>query len=212
MKLRKITKREVRAAAETMAECFRDYPIYHAFFPNDKMKERQIFYFFWFRLYARLRYTYVTENGEAIISVMRPGDREHSTLGLILNPRFFFGFLFHIRLSVLRKVNDFSAFEESHRKNFYDPEKDVYIKAVCVRKDCRSTGIFFDLLRQLDDGSPIYAETHSPINARLYRMSGAEILLHTEWSGIDQFFLKRPQTTADSAPAPAFAWASAVSR
>ena len=60
--MRKIKKSEIKKTAWIMAENFCDYPLYKIFFPNDKRRQKQTFYFFWMRMYTRRNFSYVSDD------------------------------------------------------------------------------------------------------------------------------------------------------
>lgn len=190
MTIRKLRNDEVRQAARRMAEEFYDYPLYDAFFPRDEKRKERVFYFFWYRLYTRRGCTYVTDGLELVCSVLRPGERENSPLGLLLNPAFTLGFLRRVPLSVLGRVREYSAMERALRERHYRPQRDWYVQTVCLMKRARREGAFRELAALLE-GKPLYCETHAARNARLYRMLGIRVCAEQEWRGITHYVMRR---------------------
>lgn len=125
------------------------------------------------------------------VSVKRPGDREVSPLGLLLNLRFLFGFLRYIPISALKLVLEYGKMEEELRNRYYSPETDVYPQAICVRKQSRGTGALLQAISQLDAGGPVYCETHTKRNVRLYKKLGLTICEEQEWHGVTHTVMKR---------------------
>lgn len=200
--LRKIQANEVEHCAKICAQCFSEYPIYSAFFKSKKNLTKKIFYLFWFRMYTRQSYTYISDDDNLVLSVKKPEDRERSVFPLVLNPRFIFPFFFHVGMHSLIRISRFSKMEEPYRKMYYHPETDWYIQTVCVRPEARKSNLFMASLASMDEGAPIYAETHLYKNALLYRMIGAEVCEHAAGKEYDYYFIRREAVehpfTADS--------------
>lgn len=189
--MRKIQKNEMRMAAQKMAECFSDYPLYDVFFPDSPNRLKQVYYFFWFRIYTRRNFTYITEDGELLASYQKPGEQLCSPLGLLLNPVFLFGFLRYIPLRALKQVREYSEMEAREQQKYYHPEEDWYLQVACVLKSSRGNGTFFRIAKETDEGDPLYCETHTERNARLYRLMGFHICSQTEWHGVTHYVLRR---------------------
>ena len=198
--LRKIRKDEIPALARISAECFYDYPVYQRFFPNEEKRLDCLFYHFQIRLYLMQNYSYVTENEDMLISVQRPGDKNHSLFGLLLNPRFFFGALKCLPLSFLPNLISYERTTKRVLKKYYNPKTDDYVGAACVLKKSRFSGVFFTALREMDQGRPVCAETHTARNLKLYQYIGAELCDTIEWKGIPHYILRRaaPKDKPDS--------------
>lgn len=188
---RKIKKSEIRELAQVMAECFVDYPLYGVFFPENEKKLKRVFYFFWFRLHVRRNYTYVDKEHDLVCSVKCPGDKDTSPIGLILNPLFLIPFLFIMPLKVYSLLSDFSKFDETEKIGCYDPERDVYVQAICVLKEARGNGLFFDFFRKMDNGGSLYCETHTEQNRKIYEFLGFKTLKTGDWHGVTQYVMKR---------------------
>ena len=188
--LRKIKKSEISSLARIAAECFYDYPVYQRIFPNEKKRLDCLYYHFQIRLYLMQNYSYVTENEDMLISVKRPGDKNHSLFGLLVTPRFLFGLLKYMPLSFLPNLISYESSTRPALKKYYDPKSDDYIGAACVLKKSRFSGVFFSALRELDQGRPVCAETHTARNVRLYQYLGAEVCDAIEWKGIPHYILR----------------------
>lgn len=197
--VRKIRKDEIEETARIMAECFYDYPLYDVFFPGEENRIKKVFYFFWFRMYTRQSYSYVTEDMELVCSVKKPGDKDTSFWGLVLNPRFLFGALRTIPLSALKLVLDYGKMEAGPQEKYYDPQKDWYIQTICVLKKSRGNGTFFRVLKEMDEGATIFCETHTARNERLYRMLGMKTVETLEWHGVSHYVMRRdpPEVSAE---------------
>lgn len=188
---RTIRKDEIEATALQMAESFCDYPLYDVFFPDGQNRVQRIFYFFWYRMYTRQRYTYISEDGELLCSVKKPGDRDTSPLGLFLNPRFLLGFVRYIPLSALRLVREYGQMESKYQSRFYDPQTDWYVQAVCVLKQARGNGAFLRAVKEMEQGAPIFCETHTSRNQRLYTLLGLETCAEESWHGVTHYVMHR---------------------
>lgn len=180
-----------------MAENFSDYPIYDVFFENDERKTRRIFYFFWFRMYTRRKFSYVTDNKDLVISFQKPGDKLCSPIGLILNPRFLFGFLRNIPFTALKRVLEFGRMEAPLMKKYYDPTTDSFIHAVCVNKSARGGKILIQSLKELYDGRAVYCETHSDKHVKLYKYLGMELCETAVFHGVKHYVLKSRAKTEE---------------
>lgn len=189
--MRKIKKSEIKETAWIMAENFSDYPLYNIFFPDDKKKKKRIFYFFWFRMYTRKNFSYVTDQKDLVISFQKPEDKPTSSVGLFLNPLFLFGFLINIPFSALKLVKDFGKLEDHYMHKYYNPLTDCFAQAVCVMKASRGNGAVFDAFRELDDGRPIYCETHTIENVKLYEYLGVELCETADWHGVKHYVMKK---------------------
>ena len=189
--LRTIRKDEIEPAAMQMAESFWDYPLYDVFFPGQQHRIQRVFYFFWYRMYTRQRYTYISEDGQLLCSVKKPGDRDTSPLGLFLNPRFLLGIFRYIPLSALRLVREYSHLESKYQVRFYNPQRDWNIQAVCVSKQARGNGAFFQALKEMDQGAPAFCQTHTSRNQRLYTHLGFETCAEASWHGVTHYVMRR---------------------
>lgn len=190
---RKIRKNELKKAAGVLAECFKDYPLYNGFFPDDEKKEKRVFYFFWYRLITRFNYTYVSDDLSMICVVKDPkkGDKDVSPLSALLHPLFLFGFFKNIPIKALKAFSEFSKVDTAQKKKFYDPEKDVYMMILCVAGEKRSGGSFMKIVSQYNTDSPIYCETHSENNMLLYNYLKFKTLDTVYWRGIPQYAMKK---------------------
>ena len=210
--LRTIRKDEIEATAMQMAESFRDYPLYDVFFPGGQHRFQRVFYFFWYRMYTRQRYTYISEDGELLCSVKKPGDRETSPLGLFLNPRFLFGFFRYIPMSSLRLVREYGQMESKYQSRFYNPQTDWNIQAVCVLRQARGNGAFLRALKEMDQGTPIFCETHTSRNQRLYTRLGLETCAEESWHGVTHYVMHRGPVELPKAQKPSHPSSKAFSR
>lgn len=200
---RLMRKDEIEKTAKIMAECFWDYPLYDVFFPQDEKRKLRVFYFFWYRMYTRRSISYVSDDLDVVASIQHPGDKLISPLGLLLNPRFLFGFLKNIPLSSLKLVREYGKMEEELLQKYYDPKTDSFCHTICVLKKSRGTGSFFRFVKALDDGSPMCCETHTARNVRLYTHMGCEVCEAVEWHGVTHTVLKRPRQEPKPADVPA---------
>lgn len=189
--MRKIRDDEIKKTAHIMAECFKDYPLYNVFFKNDQKKVKRIFYFFWIRMYTRKNYSYITDNEDIVVSFQKPEDKTISSLGLFLNPVFLIGFLINIPIKSLFKVKKYSDMSNKYLNKYYNPHTDSYAHAICVLKQSRGDIDIFKVLKDLDDGRPIYCETHTDENVRLYELMGAKICSEELFEGVKHTVLKK---------------------
>lgn len=189
--LRKIRKDEIKATAMQMAESFYDYPLYDVFFPEEQDRLQRVFYFFWYRMYTRQSYTYISEDGELLCSIKKPGDRDTSPLGLLLNPRFLLGFFRYIPLSAMALVREYSRMESEYQSRFYHPKTDWYVQTVCVLKQARGNGHFLRAIKEMDQGAPIFCETHTRRNQRLYTLLGLKNCAEVSWHGVTHYVMRR---------------------
>lgn len=189
--MRKIKRSEIRETAMIMAECFKDYPLYDVFFENDDRREKRVFYFFWYRMYTRRDFSYINDSKSLVFSIKRPEDRQRSAVPLFLNPLFLFGFLRNIPLKSIRLTFEFSSFSERFQKLYYNPLTDVYAQAICVLEKDRGTGLLIDALKDFDDDRPVYMETHTTDNVRLYQHLGAKLMETSDFHGVTHYILKK---------------------
>lgn len=197
--LRKIRKDEIPKIARMAAACFRDYPLYDVFFPNDAKREKRLYYFSYGRLYTRQNYTYVTDDGNLLISLQRPGDRDVPMWRLILShPFLLLRGVCCIPFSVIGTLKALGRAEREVQERHYHPETDQYIKMVCVRKEARKEEFFADFLHMLDNGAPVYCETHSAAHARLYRMLGIRVVEESTFRGVPYYAMRREAVTPPS--------------
>lgn len=189
--MRKIEKSEIKELAMVMADCFVDYPLYNVFFPDDEKKLKRVFYFFWYRIYTRMNFTYVNDDKSLVTSYQKPGEKLKSAFGLFLNPSFLFGFIKNIPFKSIKLVFEFGDMESPLEKKHYNPETDGYVHAVCVLKKSRAGGAFLSAIKEFDDGRPIFCVTHTDRNVRLYKHLGLEVVDQAEWHGVNHYVLKR---------------------
>ncbi len=194
LQIRKIKLNEIPKVSKLMATCFLDYPLYSVFFKDEKRRFNGIYHFFCVRNYCRQRFTYITEDETAVFTLKRPGDKERPIIGFFLNPISAINFLLHVPLSALWLVRDFNRFSKPLQKKYYDKQKDWYFQVICTKKEARENLYFFKILKEIDEGEAIYAETHTERNAELYKLMGCQLLEEAEWHGIKQYILLRPAT------------------
>lgn len=189
--MRRIRRDEIEKTARIMAECFYDYPLYNIFFPGEENRIEKVFYFFWIRMYTRQNYSYVADDEALVCSIKKPGDKDTSALGLILNPRFLFGFLRTVPFSAVKRVLDYAKMEAGPQSRHYDPKRDWYFQTVCVLKQSRGSGLFFRAVREMDEGAPIFCETHTERNERLYHRMGLRTVETQTWYGVTHYVMRR---------------------
>lgn len=182
---------EIEETARIMADCFWDYPLYDVFFPNDEKRKLRVFYFFWYRMYTRKNMSYVSDDMDVVASIQRPGDKPVSPIGLLLKPRFLFGFLKNIPFSALRLVREYGKMENAMMEKYYHPGTDSFFHTICVLKQSRGSSAFLRFVRSLDDGSAFCCETHTPRNVRLYQLMGCQVCESQDWHGVTHTFLRR---------------------
>ena len=189
--MRLINDSEIKETAWIMAENFSDYPLYDVFFENDEKKTKRIFYFFWYRMYTRKNFSYVTEEKDLVVSFQRPEDKIRSPIGLLLNPVFLFGFLKNVPFSSIRLVSEYGKLEKPYLDKYYNPRTDCYAQAVCVLKKSRGNGAVIKVFKELDDGRPIFCETHTEENVKLYEYLGAQLCETAKWHGVTHYVMKK---------------------
>lgn len=189
--MKKIPRKQIPETARIMAECFADYPLYDVFFPDNPHRLQAITCFFWYRVYTRRDFTYITENGDLLVSYQKPGQKLRSPVGLLLNPVFLFQFFRYVPLKALKKVSQYSAMEREEQKKYYHPEEDWYLQVICTLKEARGNGTFLRVCKELDEGASLYCETHTRRNVRLYRLMGMELCSETQWNGVTHYVLRR---------------------
>lgn len=196
--LRPIKKEELRPAAEVLAESFVDYPLYEVFFPNRETRQEKMLYLFWIELYVRQKYTYVSEGLDVVISLQTPESEKTSPWGLLCRPGYLWGFVRNVPLSALLLILNFIRFETPLRKKYFDPTKDCFVPAFCIRKGARrGLQTLLQLFRENCPEQPLYGETHTPTHVRLYRMMGSELCAEETWHGCTHYVLKRPAGAAE---------------
>lgn len=188
--MRKITHDEIREAAQMMAECFFDYPLYRAFFPEEGQRKRGLFYFCWYFIYIRRSFTYFSQDKGSLLSVQKPGDRYTSPLWLLLNPAFLFGAIRNIPVASLARLPGYAQLVATENRPLFRPEQDWYVHIICVRRQARGSS-FFNVLHEMDEGEPLYCYTHTARNARLYKMIGFQPLRETQWQDVPIYIMRR---------------------
>ncbi|MCQ2792411.1 MAG: hypothetical protein MJ208_02685 [Bacilli bacterium] len=191
---RLIEKKEIKAAAKLMADAFLDYPLYQVLFPNEKKMKKGIYYFCWYRIYARREYTRVSPDFTKLFSLKTPNDKEKKSFGLLFNPKFFFGILSSLSCFSLKRLKEFSQLEEKYQSQFYDPSKDNYLQVICIDKHARS-GIdeVTNLLKEVGTflgGRNTYFETHTKLHEKLYKLFGAQTLAKEDFHGCSHIVMK----------------------
>jgi len=192
--IRKMKPKEMKQCAMVMAEAFEKYPLYDLFFGNQKNRVRRIFYFFWYRLYTRKNFTYVTDDLNMVCCIQTPEDKLKSPVGLFFNPAFFFGFIKNIRIKTLKLVREYSKIDKECMKKYYNPQEDWFVQALGIRKCERGRNLFFDFIRAMDNGKPIFCLTHSARNVRLYEYFGANVVDQVPFHDTIQYVLRREAT------------------
>lgn len=191
--LRLIEKNEIYPAARVMAECFVDYPLYEIFFPDKETRMEKMVYLFWIELYVRQKFTYVGENLDIVASLQMPDSKKTSPLGLLCSPKYILGFLRNVPLSAMLLILSYVRFESPLRKQFFQPDKECFVPAMCIRKGARrGLQTFLRMLREKCPDIPIYGETHTPTHVRLYKMIGSELCAEYSWHGCPHYVMKRP--------------------
>lgn len=188
---RKIKKSEIPKIAKLVASCFTDYPVYKLYFPDEKKREKSIYYLMWYRLYVMQNYTVIVDDCIAFYSLKTPKDKNHSTIGLICNPLFLFGFLLHVSIKSYLKITEYQRVEKEISSKYFDETKDNYYHAACTLKQHRGLGFFLKGFRQsFPTSGRTFAETHVEKTFKLYERVGAHLLEKTEWNGITHYFFE----------------------
>lgn len=188
--MRKIRSDEIRLAAGIMTDCFCDYPLYKSFFPDDSKRRRQLFYFCWYYIFVRRSFTYISPDCTSLISVQKPGDRFCSPLPLLLTTPFLPGAVFTLPLRALLMLPSYAKLSHHEAGRFLNRDADWFIHIMCVRGNNKGGG-FFNVIRDMDIGEPLYCYTHTERNVRLYRHIGFEILNKTLWHGVPVYTMHR---------------------
>lgn len=195
VKIRKIKKEEIVEVAQKLAECFYDYPLQRAFYPYDEKIKDRVFISYWNNIYNRQNYTYINDEKTVFITIKRPDDKDTSLLRLYANPKFLFSYIKIMGIKnfmpVIKSLLEYEKVQQDMMSKYYNPKTDTYIGTMAVMDEERSSGIFFKVLSQIDDGSPIYFETQIEKNVKLYKKMGAKVLGETSWRGIPYYSLKR---------------------
>ncbi|MCQ2795180.1 MAG: hypothetical protein MJ214_03135 [Bacilli bacterium] len=195
---RLIEKNEIKKAAKLMADAFIDYPLYKELFPNEKKMKKGIYYFCWYRIYARRSYTRVSPDFAKLFSLKTPSDKEKTPLGLLFNPKFFFGLISSLTRFSIKRLKEFSKLEEKYQKQYYDPNKDNYLQVICIDKKVRNgMDEIMDLLKEVNaflGKRNTYSETHTILHERLYRMFGAKTLAKEDFHGCTHIVMIKNQS------------------
>lgn len=198
IKLRKIRKDEIVEVARKLAECFYDYPLQRAFYPYDEKIKDRVFISYWNSIFNRQNYTYINDEKTVFITIKKPGDKDVPIIRLYTNPVFFFSYVkivgLKLFMSVIKSANEYDKVQKEMMEKYYNPKTDIYIGTMAVMGEERSSGIFFKVLSQIDDGSPLYFETQIEKNVKLYKKLGAKVMGETSWRGIPYYSLKREGT------------------
>lgn len=197
---RKIKKSEIRKFAELRSVCMMDYPLYAVIYPNEKKRRKQMFYTSWYMLYEYQAFTYIDSTNKMLFSLKKPGDKNTSTLGLLLNPAFFFGAMRYITPACLKRIRSYSKLEEETEKRHYDPKTDYYICNVCIEKNARGGGLFFKVLSAFDEHARYYFVTHSEKNMKLYKLCGGKICEAVNWNGVMHYCMAREASKGLESP------------
>ncbi len=189
--LRNIKRSEIKEASKTMAECFKDYPLYVTFFPNEETRVRNLVVFYNASLTSRRSYTYVTEDLGFIGVIKRPNDKTRSAFWTYFNPIYLFKFLPLLNKKNYKLLRSYSENCDKLRAKNYDVENDVFIEAICIKKEKRRDIPFFEIFEKNYNGETVYAETADDRLVYLYKRLGFKITEETVWNGVKNYALKK---------------------
>ncbi len=193
--LRKMEDSEIKRVAWDFAEIFKDYKSYDLFFKRDRFQKRKIYRFFRCEVFEGADYTYIYGDFEAICTVKKPADKqkERDMKKLFHNPFFLIPFFSVTGLKAAKLALEYMRFTDEIAKKFYNPETDCYIKNIGVKECCRGQGILKAMIAKICGDMPIYLETHSADNVKIYRKLGFEVVSESDFHGETHYAMKRPK-------------------
>ena len=95
-------------------------------------------------------------------------------------------------------MNEYENAMKEMRDTYCNPEKTVYVEAICIRADARKELSFFDLFKENYNNETLYAETADERLAKLYRILGFEEKTNVAWRGIiNRAIVKEPKNAEE---------------
>lgn len=175
-----------------MAECFEDYPLYQELFPEEGRRRKQMIYFCWYFVYVRQQFAYLSDSGDSLVIVQKPGERYTGALRLVLNPAFLIGTVRYVTFSSLMKVLSYARLTAMERRRFYRPEQDWFVHLLCARQKSRGSNAL-NVFHEMNEGASLFCFTHSARNARLYRLIGFQQMNQITWRRLTVYTMRRQE-------------------
>jgi len=187
MSIYELNKRDVGAAARTLAACFHDDPLYEHLFPDVSTRDRCLADFF----YAYIMRSY---NGSpmysdshrlgSFIMVCRKPDRRPFARRFAAESAFVMRILrIHKLYLPPRRLKRLFMIRNMLRGDWYGwyaTADYMYLSITAVHEGARGTGVFRKLIQPFldcsdEDGLPITLETHNHKNTSVYEHFGFEV-------------------------------------
>lgn len=188
--MRKLERREIPHACETLAECFAEYAAYRAIL-DEKHLRNGVRWLFRYELHISSEYNYTDDGADVVAAVKRPGDRDRSGSSFFANPFRAAAFLAAVGKYGVSTAREYVRMAENVAAAFYNPETDCYLKNIGVRQSARGRGLLKNTLALLCGDMPVFLETHSEENVAIYERLGFEVCAEVPFYGFTHYAMKR---------------------
>lgn len=190
--MRKLKEDEIKRAAATFADIFKEYEAYRYLFPHKTLRQKRMYYSFIYELYAGLDYTYVyDEDFSAIATVKKPSDVERDTRDLWKNPIFAVKMFLYEGAGAIRRAQAYMNFADVYAQKYFNPETDCYVKNIGVVSSARGKGILRRVIDETCGDMPVFLETHDENNVKIYEHLGFEALEAVPYANYTHYVMKR---------------------
>jgi ribosomal protein S18 acetylase RimI-like enzyme len=180
-KLYKVQKKDIQKAGAVLADAFQHDPLWKKILEGESDIEQKLHILFETPIRYCLRYggVYATSENLEGICVWAPGSLSNMTIWRIIRSG---AFLHSIKMAGLgKKMKSVFRQIEDDRKEYMKGRKFIYIMAIGVALKLQGQGFGGKLIRALikksdQDGIPLYLETETENNVKMYKGFGFKLI------------------------------------
>lgn len=191
--MRKINDDEIIKISEAFTDMFRDYDAYRLFF-DEKHLLSGIRAFFLYEVFTAKNYTYTDGDCAVVASVKLPSDKDVSSALFFDDPVLSREFFNAVDDKTFALAEEYVDFNKSLAGRHYDPSTDCYVKNIGVKKQARGKGLLRKTLSALCGDRPVYLETHSEENVKIYEKLGFFVVERADFHGVTVFAMSNKKS------------------
>jgi len=180
--LYKVQKTDIKTAAEVLADSFKEDPIWVKFFKENNVEAQKVNYLFGSPILFALKYgkAYASSSNLEGIAAWFPDSTADMTMWrMIRSGAFRYGSKIGMKVTI-KMAKTFRPIEKDRKENMKNTSY-IYILIIGVKQEFQKQGFGGKILQAIFEEAdkthtPIYLETSTPQNVKMYEKYGFKVL------------------------------------
>ncbi len=180
--LYKVQKTDIKKAAEVLADAFKEDPIWTKFFKENRIEAQKVNYLFGSPIFFALKYgkAYASSSNLEGIAAWFPDSTADMTMWrMIRSGSFRYGSKMGMKATI-EMAKTFRPIEKDRKENMKNTSY-IYILIIGVKQEYQKKGFGGKILQVIFEeadktNTPIYLETNTPQNVKMYEKYGFKVL------------------------------------